>query len=275
MTMRNFILLSHVHIRENEKYKCEILDTSIGHYRYNNPNSYIMLTGHGLAPNERTLKLCDAYYWQEEIDEKEIGTGHPKLVNVGINFAFENRFEYIFKCRADSIILIPDIADHCLEILRSEKRPILISKGTAFRDFWFGDLFMFAESKLMKDIWRMDNWEFATNGLENLGRNLIRMHTGSDPGEWSNYIAADNNKWESFLRSRASYRDPSTVKWVDLQGPHPHNSKKWEEIKKRFSSDILYANAFDYKPYIWAEDWNYTGPGYFIDEKIFYGSTHQ
>ena len=54
--MTNCIILTHAFIREEEVYKLELLEFAIKHWRYNNPNSYIILAGHGLQPK---VTECD------------------------------------------------------------------------------------------------------------------------------------------------------------------------------------------------------------------------
>ena len=45
------ILLSHVFIRDTEQHKLETVEFALQHWRQNNQNAYIIVTGHGLQPN--------------------------------------------------------------------------------------------------------------------------------------------------------------------------------------------------------------------------------
>ena len=66
--MTNCIILTHTFVREEEVYKLELLEFAIKHWRYNNPNSYIILAGHGLRPK---VNECDYVHWEEKINENK------------------------------------------------------------------------------------------------------------------------------------------------------------------------------------------------------------
>ena len=119
------IILSHVFVRPDEQYKLEQIEFSVRHYRQNNPDSYIILTGHGLLPSNETFDLCDFIHWDRIIIEEEIGKGHPRSVRVAIDHVIQNSFIWIFKCRADSVILRPNITEYCAEKI-GNKRILLI-----------------------------------------------------------------------------------------------------------------------------------------------------
>jgi hypothetical protein len=247
------ILLSHVHVYDNESYKHQIMEFAIDYFRKNNKNSYIILTGHGLKPKDSILNKYDHYIWTDYVDETEIGKGHPKDVSAGINHAIDSGFEYIFKCRADSIIMIPEIEQKCLEIINAESKQMLVSYGTCSTDYWLGDLVLFSELKFLRKIWDDSKWDYSTNGLENFGKGLDR--------EFKNkYI-----NWMDLIKSTVSYRDPINLKWVDLLGPHPHKSDKWNTLK-----EIIEEDDFDFKPFVWGNDWEHT-PSSYLNEGIFYG----
>ena len=49
--MKDCLLITHQFIKNNsEKWKYDIFDFCINYYRENNPDTYIILTGHGLKP---------------------------------------------------------------------------------------------------------------------------------------------------------------------------------------------------------------------------------
>ena len=114
-------VFSHIFIRNGDTNKREMVDFSIRHFKKNNPGVYIILTGHGQKPLESTCSICDYVFWSDKILEKEIGAGHPHLVGLGIDHAINSGFEYILKMRADGILLLDNIAQHCLEVLLKEK----------------------------------------------------------------------------------------------------------------------------------------------------------
>ena len=252
---KSCILLSHVHVYDNEAYKHDILNFSINYFRKHNPGSYIILTGHGLRPSNDLLTKYDHYEWCDTVDESEIGRGHPKDVSKGLDHAISKGFEYVLKCRADSILAIPGIENYCLSILNKESKDLLVSYGTCDTNFWLGDLVLFSELKLLRKVWNDSQWDYTTNGLENFGRSLDReLNCNQDP-------------WLSFIRSEVSYRDPDSLKWVDLLGPHPHTLMKWNQLEPH--TELIIENDFNIDSFIWGKDWKDT-PSSYLKESTFY-----
>ena len=97
--MDDGILLSHVFVEHGEDYKLDVIDLCVSYYRKHNKDSHIYLTGHGLSPRSSTLDLCDGYHWEDDINPTEINVGHPKLVNIGLQYFKEQGFYYVFKNR--------------------------------------------------------------------------------------------------------------------------------------------------------------------------------
>ena len=56
--MKSCILLTHVFIENNEHHKVDQSNFVVEHFRKNNPDAYIIVTGHGLKPNSLE-KYCD------------------------------------------------------------------------------------------------------------------------------------------------------------------------------------------------------------------------
>jgi len=258
--MGNCILLSHIHVYGNELYKHSILSFALDHCRKNNPNDFIILTGHGVRPDEDILNKADHTIWKDEIDEMEIGRGHPKIVDLGVSYAIERGFKYIVKCRADSIIVIPDIVEHCIDILKIEDKEILVSLGTEKVKYGLGDLFVCCKPSLLKQAWRPDRWDYNKNGLQNFGIGFL---------ENLHYTYPAFEEWMKFLRSEVSYRDPINLGWVDLLGPHPHDGSKWKYFLQNHTIESLINNEFNSELYVWGKDWNHI-PDTYLDEDFFY-----
>lgn len=199
MTSNQCILLSHVYIREKEEYKLDIVNYAVRHFRLHNPNTYIILTGHGLKPSNHNL--VDYCYWQENIIEKEINLGHPFLVNVGFDHALEKKFTKICKTRADGIHLIKNLVDFCEIILDNKK--ILITQQTKLDDQEMGDLFLYGDLKFLKNCWNLSTWYPTSTGLKSLGNNFINQHL--------------NKNWISNLKSSCSFIDIYNLKWIDFR----------------------------------------------------------
>lgn len=261
--MKNSILLSHVFIDINEFYKKDIVDLCVSHYRKNNPNSFIVLTGHGMFPHTTTLDLCDEFFWSPKIYPTEINVGHPKLVNIGINILKKNGYKKFCKSRLDSIILREKITNYCDEIIVKEKSKKLITTTNNF-GYLMGDLFLYGDIDFIKSCWDISTWYPTATGLESLGKNFLRTLNINFPNIWrQDAKLIDNYTWLDLLREYTSYRDPENLKWIDLRS-------NWQEIFSiRNYKDKILNNDFPYKKYIW-KDWPMSRAYLPLNEKIFY-----
>tara|TARA_R100001443_G_scaffold12706_1_gene22401 strand:- start:1454 stop:2236 length:783 start_codon:yes stop_codon:yes gene_type:complete len=255
----NCILLSHTHVYPHELYKHDILDFSLKHYRKHHPNAYLILTGHGVRPSDKILENVDHVYWEDEVDASEIGKGHPRLVDIGVDHSMEKGFSFLLKNRADSIIVVSDIFEKCIQALQQERRELLVSYGTCAGKNWLGDLFTFCNPKVLNSSWDSKSWNYNTNGLENFGTGFYKYISPEDTGK----------SWIKFLREHVVYRSPDSLGWVDLLGPHPHKEGKLKLLKKQYSEQDLLDNKFDPSPYVWGKDWVHKDPAY-VTEDFFY-----
>lgn len=250
MKVGNAILLSHVFVREDEKYKLDIIKLCVAYMRKYNPDSFIFMAGHGLAPDIETLDLCDAFIWQESIIEKDINVGHPNLVNRSLNKLQEMGFTYVCKARLDSILTCSDhIADHCHSILTEENKLKLIST-TNNLNYYMGDLFCYGSIDFLKACWNEDTWHPTATGLSSLGKNFVKAVGGKYPMEPfdPDKKLSENKTWHELLTTYCSYRDPKSLGWVDFR-------KHWVPIGtiKDYKEKIM-SNDFDFSKYIWS-DW--------------------
>ena len=71
------LLLSHVWIKKGQEYKKDIVDLCVRHFRENNEDVYLILSGHGDPIDPETAVLCDKVFWTS-LDPSEVGKGHPK-----------------------------------------------------------------------------------------------------------------------------------------------------------------------------------------------------
>ena len=231
--MKRAILLSHLFVREGEGYKLDVIDLCVDHFRKNNPDTYIFLSGHGLTPLSSTLDNSNGYYWPNEIIESEINVGHPRLVNEGLDCLIELGFEYVCKARIDSIHLIPNITEYCHNIITKENTKKLVT--TCNDHGYMGDLFTYGDVNFIKKCWNEKTWYPTTTGLLSLGKNFI------------NTVGGLNEKsWLELLKKHCSYRDPETLKWVNLRA-------YYRQILS-LPRDKVLNNDFDFKDYIW-DDW--------------------
>jgi len=197
------------------------------HYRLHNPDSYLILTGHGLMPSPATVELCDFVYWDTKIDRREIGVGHPKLVNVGIKHAMEKGYKWLFKCRADGVILRSGILTYCHQLL--ENKQILLTQQTEFARPRAGDLFMYGPIDFLQQCWDITTWYPTDTGLTSFAKNIM--------------LTTGETDWVRCLLGHAAFVDIYNIKWIDLY-------YNWNTLHQR-SADILKNQLDDFEKYLW------------------------
>ena len=206
------LILSHVWILENQTYKKDVLDFSVRHFRKNNPNLYLILTGHGEKPHQKTLSLCDYYHWSS-FDKTEVGKGHPKLVRHALEHAKEKGFSKVLKQRGDCINAQSNLHDYFDEIMKNKKMLLTDEHGV------LGDLLMYGDLNLFLDGWSIEKWNPALDGMDNFN-NTFSNH--------------DLIQWTTIEK----------MKWVFLD-------PIWEEINSIEKQNDILNNNFDYKNYLW------------------------
>ena len=252
--MSKAILLSHVFVREDERYKLETIDFCVKHFRKNNPNTKIVISGHGARPYTHTLSMCDDYFWADNIVESDIGVGHPNIVNKGLSILSDSGVSYVMKCRLDSIIARENVVEYCHSIISKEEKRVLITTSNKF-DYYMGDLFVYGPTNFIKKCWKEETWFPTTTGLLSMGKNFALCIDSSFPIENFNF-----QKWDNLLQQEASYRSPESIRWVDLR----------KHFNKLTDKNRVIDNKFDWRPLVW-NDWpkekRYTEEDFYNDSK--------
>ena len=226
--------------------KLSAFELSLWHLRLNNPHAYIILTGHGTRPENS--KLCDWVYWEDRcrpLDGGGLVIGMPaqyEFVDIGIRHAISKGFKYCLKLRTDSLWGIPYFEDYCAEILRKEKRQILLSQQTCHGSMRIGDCIMYGESQLLHKIWNKDNPVIVHEGLQNTAHHFAKALS------WDR-----QESWESFLRKHIAFRDTISLEWADLRW-------MWHQLMREIGLEQLTAqindNSFDFHKYQWGLQWH-------------------
>jgi hypothetical protein len=216
MSSKYCVVLSHVWITESQEYKKDIIDLVIKHFRTHNPDLYIILTGHGKPPYDKSLALCDFHKWSA-FDPTETGKGHPKLVMQGLVHAQEQGFTRLLKLRADCIIAMNNIHQK-YDTTLGAKRFLAKSEPKGLND-----LLMYGDLDIFLDGWNIKAWDPGEDGVTNFTRTL-------------------NPKYSSEIITR----DPDFLRWVYLD---PY----WEELCTAERQQDLLDNNFNYKEYLWGK----------------------
>ena len=233
--MRECILLSHVFIKKYQYSKIDKVNFAIEHYRKNNPNSYLIATGHGIKPSKLD-EYCDYVYWSDEIIESDINYGHPVLVNKGIDHAISKKFKYILKTRLDTINLKKDLYLYALENLKDKM--YLTSQISSWESPFLCDLFNFSSTFFMKKCWDINKWECKDkSGLFYHAKNF--------------QIACKENNWEKCIKKYCIVKNVYSLRWIDLRP-----KSNWS-ILKHYKKNLLDNKLLNYKNYLWGarEGW--------------------
>lgn len=230
--MKQCILLTHTFVEEHENYKLDQINFVAKHFRKNNPDAYIIATGHGKKPNQLE-NYCDYVYWLDDILRSEIGYGHPVLVNVGIDHAIQNGFTHILKTRLDGIHLIPNIFDWCLNELGDKK--YLTTQITSKDEMVLCDLFNFSEVNFMKKCWDQRVWNLSKSGLFFHAENFFN--------------ACEENAWLDVLKNNCRIKDIYNLKWIDFRS-------NWDVLSGK-TEEMLDNKLDNYIDYLWGstEGW--------------------
>tara|TARA_Y100001973_G_C5202196_1_gene338717 strand:- start:2024 stop:2785 length:762 start_codon:yes stop_codon:yes gene_type:complete len=251
--MKQCIILSHQFILPNnslnnkygfaaswgDEWKLKVFDFCIRHFRTNNPEAYLIVTGHGLKPLQSSLELVDWYYWPDRIISGEINYGHPFLVSKGIQHAIDNKIEYVCKTRLDTVNLISDLCKHCHSVLLQSGKRIL---NTHYNKLTYSmmDLFNYAKSIDLIKLYNHDHWRvpWIPDGTGPVARNYIQLILNKKIT-----FPFDPLRWNEMANLDVVYKTPNDLKWIDLRKNHT----VLDSIKK----ELLDNNFIKCKPYVW------------------------
>jgi hypothetical protein len=255
---------------------------SLRHLRKQNPDAYIILTGHGDYPvfPDGIVNEC---YWEPQcrpLDGNGYVAGMPAqywFISEGVERAMKAGFNRLIKTRLDCVIGIPNIADHCEAILQKEGKKLLLTQQTGW-NMRCGDCFLYGNADIIDDIFWKNNSVFNQDGLLNTGHwafnALIREHPCcGDDAEW--LPDRDKDGWRSLLTSFCSFRDTINLQFADLRW-------NWNSLREQHGDGIedYILNRFDYRRYAWGNQWHrfddrgnmiYRYLDDLISEKEFYG----
>ena len=202
------LLFSHFHVRENEKFKFDILEFNVDYFRSFERDFFIVLSGHGVRPPESLTNKIDKVHWQETIDNSQIGYGHPKFCIEGYKILLDNNIEKTIKLRGTDLIKNQELFYDLIE------EDIVLTEQTCLQRRMIGDLLMIGSTKTMLIFWSIRPWDYTKSGLFNLFDNV-------------EYIAKlEGLTVEEFLEKKATFVTPEKIGWYTFDN-------NWDLINKR------------------------------------------
>ena len=230
------ILITHQYILENESWKFDAFDFCVKHYRNNNPDAYIVLTGHGKLPNQTTLDAVDWHYWPSDIIDGEKGKGHPILVSIGLQHLKEKGIEYVCKTRTDSVNMMEHIVEYCHDKLKSSNKQIL--NTFYYKDkYCLMDLFMYCDVDTMMKMFNPRKWNvpWINDGTGPLAKNYIEDINGRNlPSTF------DKDFWKSNVEENIVIASPDELKWMNFREVNdPNGHRLTPQIKSKLMSNSI------------------------------------
>lgn len=238
MNSKKCILISQVWLTPGREAFRDMLEVSVEYCRILNPDSYIVLSGMGTSPTEKTIKACDAVCWNEDIVEPA-GCGFPIMIGKGLQLAKEKGFEKVFKFRGDAVILQENVVSHCEEVLESEDKHLLITQETT-RTHWVGDMVLYGDIEFLIEMFNTETWIPNVSGNDALARNYMNL-TGYNGEDWT-----------SFLKRRCSFRDIPFFKWTDLRDNYDY-IKYFKDNLEYIRQNGTLNNEFNYSDFLYGK----------------------
>jgi hypothetical protein len=197
------LVLSHIFVREGEQDpKFNWTEKAIKKNRELKEDFYIVLCGHGVHPPRGITKAVDEVFWNQNIDEKQLGTGHPSLCIKGFEICISAGCKYTLKNRAYDYAENKDIFNH----------ELLLSEQTHLQKGIIGDLFMYGETEYLLKWWSQSDWNYGPDGLHNLFEKSSAMEGFVQK---ATYLNPEQLGWKTF-------EDDSNVFWGHHKGYEWH-----------------------------------------------------
>ena len=202
LVMKNKIglVLSHLHVRNNEMYKFDMLEYVIDTFRSFEKDFFIVVSGHGCEIPDNIKGKIQQTYWETDIDDNEIGRGHPKFCIEGYNILLQNGIQTSLKLRACDIIVNEKLLYNLLET-----QQLVVTEQTCLSKRMIGDLLMLGNTQKMLELWSTHPWDYGKSGLYNLFDNAERL------------ASKEGLSSKEYLKQKAFYLTPDNIQWYTLE----------------------------------------------------------
>ena len=121
------LVLSHIFVRESENYKFDWVESALDEYKKLDIDFFTVLCGHGLRPPTKLSDKFDNIFWQENIMENQLGTGHPYFSLKGFELCKKASCKMTLKNRAYDYITSKDFFN---------KRLVIREQTSKTKNYW-------------------------------------------------------------------------------------------------------------------------------------------
>ncbi len=250
--------------------KLDMFNLSLRHLRENNPDAYIILSGHG--QRQPDFDLVDWHYWEpacrpmHEHGYMYYMPAQFMFVDIGLEQAEKMGFDRVVKTRTDCVVQRQNIAHWCEDILQAEDRQMLLTQQTGPERI--GDCFMYGNVSDMRTIWHRDNPVTHHCGLANTGNHFTKAFDRREGESWINYV-----------RRHCSLRDVAQIPFLCLRW-------NYKTLLNAGEIDKVMANELDVTRYNWGfvNNWHkfdahlnmiYNDGNYYYTQRQFYDDNFQ
>ena len=229
------------HTSHGEKWKIKVFDFCVSHFKKNNPDAMIIITGHGIQPPQEILNKADRVYWSPEIIDGEIGAGHPFLVSEGLKIAKEEGMTHVCKTRLDTVNLIEDICSFCHNFIIEDEKEVL-NTFYSKTHYLLMDLFNYGKIETLQKMYDPENWRvwWSPSGTASLAKKYINNVLGKEVT-----FPFNRKVWEKMVNQKIKFVNTETIKWINLR---KHN----QLIGNKEKEELIMNNDFlNLKEFVW------------------------
>jgi hypothetical protein len=219
------LVFSHLHVRDNEMYKFDILNEVVDTFRNYKKDFFIVVSSHGCRVPNCILDKVDDMYWEASIDGNEIGRGHPKFCVKGYELLIQNGISKSLKLRGCDLI---GNESYLYDLL--ETQDLIITEQTCLQKRMIGDLLMMGNTQTMLDLWSINPWNYDKSGLYNLFDNAECL------------AQKQGIEVEQYLKQNAFYLKPEEIQWYDTE-------KNWDRKNNCFKSEFDSSHLWGFGQY--------------------------
>lgn len=223
------LLLTHMFVREDQSYKFDQLKYVINFFKRVDSNFFIVVSGHGKPLPDNLHSLVDDIYWEEDIDERQLGRGHAKFCIEGFEILKKNKIDNCIKTRYCDIFENISLATQEIS-----KRKLMFTEQTCFKRKMLGDLLMAGNTDMLHQIWSASDWDYSKSGLYNLYDNM------------EIYAKENNLSLKKYLELNCTFHKPEDLLWYTIE----HNWSQHEcGLLRPLCEDHLWGKQANYEYY--------------------------
>ena len=220
------LLLTHMFVRQGQTHKFDQLNYVIDYFKQKHDNFFIVVSGHGVALPNNLRSLIDGVYWEETIDERQLGRGHAKFCIEGFKMLKNNKLNNCIKTRYCDIV---ENVDLIMKEISNNR--LMFTEQTCMKRKMLGDLLMAGNTDTLHQIWSKSEWDYSKSGLYNLYDNAQL------------YAKEKGLSLKEYLEQSCTFHKPEDLLWYTVE----HN---WSQQESKLARPLC-------EQHLWGKQANY------------------